>query len=147
MNLVGEIITVNAPIAECYKTWTSLELLPRFIRKVESVTMRNNQFYWHWRIRDPYGKLLAWDTVVEHQQPNAMLAWHSVDNSPVMMEGRVLFTQKVDSLSKIDLKIGIDIPEQISQEFAGQFFENPLHLAEEIMTNFKNLVEKRIPIP
>lgn len=140
-------VVVNTTDAECFKVWTSSEYLPGFIGKVDRTSMQEGRFYWHWKMRDPDGNTVRWETVVTDVEPNRMLSWRSVPGSAVDLQGTVHFIEEAAGQTRVRLTLKMEIAEQTTRAFAGEFFENPMHLAEEILGAFKDLVEQRVFLP
>jgi uncharacterized membrane protein len=93
---VIKVISINRPVGEVYKFWRNLENLPTFMRHLESVRM-TGQGRSRWRARGPMGKTIEWEAQTEQDQPNRLIAWHSVEGSDVHNVGTVFFEPAIGS--------------------------------------------------
>jgi uncharacterized membrane protein len=75
-----ESIEVKAPPNACYAQWLQFEEFPRFMKHVKSVTSQGNN-RWRWVVDGPLGKSLEWDAVVDGNEPNRMISWHSISGT------------------------------------------------------------------
>jgi uncharacterized membrane protein len=88
---VERSVTVCRPVEEVYRYWRDLENLPRFLRHLESVRVLDDRRS-HWRARGPAGTSIEWDAEIVDEQPNARIAWRSLDGATVQNTGAVRFT-------------------------------------------------------
>jgi uncharacterized membrane protein len=88
---VDRAITIERPVAEVYGLWRRLENLPRFMRHLESVTVKDN-LHSHWVIKGFGGKKLEWDSEIIEQRENEMISWRSAPNADIDNAGSVWFT-------------------------------------------------------
>jgi uncharacterized membrane protein len=75
---------------ECYAYWRDLANLPRFMRMLHSITVKDDR-HSHWVIRTPAGAKLEWDSEITVDQPGERIAWHSMEGSSVTHAGSVRF--------------------------------------------------------
>lgn len=88
---VDQAITIEKPVQEVYGFWRQLENLPRFMRHLKSVTVRDD-LHSHWVVKGPGGKELQWDAEVIEQRENEMISWRSLPDADVDNAGSVWFT-------------------------------------------------------
>jgi uncharacterized membrane protein len=88
---VDKAITIERPVSEVYAFWRQLENLPRFMRHVESVTVKDD-LHSHWVVKGPAGKKLEWDAETIEQRDNEMISWRSTPGADVDNAGSVWFT-------------------------------------------------------
>jgi uncharacterized membrane protein len=84
-------VTVNQPRDAVYTFWRQLENLPRFMRHLVSVEMRD-QNRSHWIAEGPAGKQVHWDAEIINEIPNELIAWRSLSGSQVDSAGSVRFS-------------------------------------------------------
>jgi uncharacterized membrane protein len=89
---VEEAITINKPIAEVFRFWRNFENLPRFMRHLESVAMREEGIS-HWVARGPARLKVAWDARIINEIENKLIGWQSLDGSMVSTAGSVNFDE------------------------------------------------------
>jgi uncharacterized membrane protein len=88
---VDKAITIERPVSEVYGFWRQLENLPRFLRHVESVTVKDD-LHSHWVVKSLGGKKLEWDAETIEQRDNEMISWRSTPGADVDNAGSVWFT-------------------------------------------------------
>ena len=89
---VEESVTINRPIAEVYRFWRNFENLPRFMRHLESVAMREEGVS-HWTAKGPAGTHVEWDARIINDVENKVIGWQSLDGSMVATAGSVNFDE------------------------------------------------------
>src|SRR5205085_6473907 len=88
---VDEVITIDRPVAEIFSFWRRLENLPRFMRHVDSVEVRDD-LHSHWKVTTVAGKVVEWDAEIIEKRENEMISWLSVPGADVDNAGSVWFT-------------------------------------------------------
>jgi len=88
---VDQAITIERPVAEVYSFWRQFENLPRFMRHLKSVTIKDD-LHSHWVVKGPGGKELEWDAEIIEQRDNEMISWRSAPGADVDNAGSVWFT-------------------------------------------------------
>jgi len=83
-------ITINRPAEALYRFWRDFSNLPRFMRHLESVQPLGERRS-HWRVKVPGGIALQWDVEMTEERPNELIAWRSLEGSPVQHSGTVRF--------------------------------------------------------
>src|SRR5512138_251706 len=77
---VEESVTINRPLAELYRFWRDFENLPRFMRHLESVSMREEGIS-HWIAKGPAGMRVDWDARIINEVENKVIGWQSFEGS------------------------------------------------------------------
>lgn len=88
---VDKAITIAKPVSEVYAYWRRFENLSRFMRHVESVTVKDD-LHSHWVVKALGGKKLEWDSEIIEQRENEMISWRSAPGADVDNAGSVWFT-------------------------------------------------------
>ena len=88
---VDKAITIAKPAKEVYSFWRRLDNLSRFMRHVESVTVKD-ELHSHWVVKTVAGKKLEWDAEIIEQKENEMISWRSAPGADVDNAGSVWFT-------------------------------------------------------
>jgi uncharacterized membrane protein len=83
-------ILINRSPEEVYQFWKDLRNIPRFMRYIESVEVRDERRS-HWRAGLPGGASVEWDAVLTEDRPNRLIAWRSLEGSDVHLSGTVRF--------------------------------------------------------
>jgi uncharacterized membrane protein len=85
-------VTVNRPIAEVYAFYRKLDQLPLFMDYLDLVEELDNGNT-RWTAKLPGGRTVSWEAEVIDDRPGEVLAWRTVEGSPIKMRGRVTFTK------------------------------------------------------
>ena len=85
-------LLINTTPQEAYRFWRDFENLPRFMNRLQSVTILD-QHRSRWVAWGPIGKTIHWDTEIIDERENEYIAWCSLPGSPVQVDGRVEFKQ------------------------------------------------------
>jgi uncharacterized membrane protein len=89
---VEESVAINRPASEVYRFWRDFENLPRFMRHLESVAVREEGVS-HWVARGPAGTRVEWDARIINDVANKIIGWQSLDGSMVATAGSVNFDE------------------------------------------------------
>src|SRR5882724_6346917 len=79
---VDQAITIEKPVSEVYAFWRRFENLPRFMRHLESVTVKDD-LHSHWVLSSLGGKKLEWDAEIIEQRDNEMISWRSAPGADI----------------------------------------------------------------
>jgi uncharacterized membrane protein len=85
-------VTINRSPAKVYAFWRKLENLPQFMDYLTSVTQRTAGRS-HWVAKLPVGGTIAWDAEIIEDRPNELIAWRTVEGSPLQHRGEVTFAR------------------------------------------------------
>jgi uncharacterized membrane protein len=85
-------LLVNCTPEQAYRFWQDVENLPRFMNRIQSVTILDNGRS-RWTANGPMGKPIRWDAEITIERPNQSIAWRSLPGSDVQVNGRVDFEQ------------------------------------------------------
>jgi uncharacterized membrane protein len=86
---VSKTFTINRPPDEVYDFWRRLDNLPRFMKHLDAVELRDDRRS-HWRARGPSGLTLEWDAEITEDTPE-WIAWQSLEGATVHSTGSVSF--------------------------------------------------------
>jgi uncharacterized membrane protein len=86
---VEQALIVNKSPRECYAYWRDLANLPRFIRTLQSITIKDERTS-HW-VMLSRGVKLEWDSEITVDREGERIAWHSLEGSSVTHAGSVRF--------------------------------------------------------
>src|SRR5579885_114497 len=88
---VDKSIVIQRSAADVYRFWYHLENLPRFMHRLQSVTVQDS-LHSHWVAQPIAGKKLEWDAEIIEQRENEMISWRSAPGADVDNAGSVWFT-------------------------------------------------------
>lgn len=103
-------ISIDAPVDQVWEFWNSYENFPRFMHHVREVRSTGVHGQSHWRIEGPGGVPIEYDAVVTEQIPNKVLAWKTVEGSPVEHAGYVHFEPTVDGRTRLHIRMSYNPP-------------------------------------
>lgn len=101
--------TINRAPHEVYAFWRNLERLPMFMEYLESVHDRDGESS-HWVARLPFGGTVEWDAQITEDRPGEVIAWESIEDSPIRTSGRVTFTKTPGrdmTEVRVELQLGV----------------------------------------
>ena len=137
MKHIEKHIEVDVPIRTAYDQWTQFEDFPRFMEGVEYVKQIDPKTL-HWKA-NVYGKVEEWDAVIEQQEPDTRIAWHSTSGST--NSGAVSFQSLGANKTRVLLEMGYD-PEGLVEN-VGSWMGLVSARVEGDLKRFKAYIEKR----
>jgi uncharacterized membrane protein len=137
-------MTVERTPWDLYQFWRNFENLPRFMEHLESVTVIDDKRS-HWVAKAPAiaGGKVEWDAEVINDEPNALIAWRSLENANVDNAGSVRFVPGPEGRGT-EVRVVIDyIPPggRFGKWVAKLFGEEPSQQIREDLRRFKRLME------
>ena len=85
-------LLINCSPQEAYRFWRDLENLPRFMNRLQSVTVLDNRRS-RWTAIGPLGRPISWEAEITSERENEYIAWQSLPDSDIQVDGRVEFRQ------------------------------------------------------
>jgi uncharacterized membrane protein len=137
---VEKTTTVGTTPQQLYAFWHNFENLPRFMRHLKSVEVRDSKRS-HWVVNGPAGIDAEWDAEIINDIPNELIGWRSVDGANVNNAGSVHFTPAPHG-TEVKVLLRYDPPGgAIGAAFAKLFGEDPDRQVQEDLRRFKMLIE------
>jgi hypothetical protein len=133
-------IDIDAPASVCYERWHQFESFPHFMKNVKSVT-RQEGTRWHWVVTGPLGTDVSWDAEIDADERNRTIAWHTVPDSEIQMQGATRFDEVAPNRTRVSCFIQYQVSGGGLKEAIAHLIENPHKKVEEDLQNFKHLVE------
>lgn len=135
-------VTVNAPAAQVYRFWHDLENLPRFMHHLHSVTQLDDRRS-KWIAFGPAGSQVQWTAETVADRENEIIAWRSLEDSQVQVDGSVEFRPATGNRGTIlDATILYRPPAGRAGDLVAKLFgKDPSFLIEQDLRRFKALVE------
>jgi uncharacterized membrane protein len=112
------------------------------MKHVESVSVLDEKRS-HWVVRGPAGSTVEWDAEIINDEPNALIAWRSLDNAEVDNAGSVRFVPGPEGRGT-EVRVVLDyIPPagRVGKWVARLFGEEPSQQIHEDLRRFKRLME------
>jgi len=85
-------ILIGVSPREAYQFWRDFNNLPRFMNRLERVTVLDNRRS-RWTAIGPMGRRISWETEITGERENEYIAWRSLPNSEIQVDGRVEFEE------------------------------------------------------
>src|SRR3954469_6474602 len=85
-------LLINTTPQEAYKFWRNFENLPRFMNRLQRVTVIDERRS-SWAAAAPGGPTIEWQTEITDERENEYIAWRSLPGSDIQVDGRVEFHQ------------------------------------------------------
>lgn len=135
-------IIVNKSPEEIYRYWRNFENLPRFMKRIESVTVLDN-YRSHWVAKGPAGEIEEWDAEVFNEKENELISWRSLPGSDFIHAGTVRFEPPPGGRgTMVRLVMNYNVPGgKLTAKIARLFGIAPEDLIEEDLRRFKQLME------
>ena len=141
---VEQSVTINKSPWDLYQYWRKLENLPSIMSHVEEVRVTDEKRS-HWVAKAPAiaGGKVEWDAEIINDEPNALIAWRSLEGADVDNAGSVRFVPAPADRGT-EVKVVLDyIPPagQLGRWLAKLFGEDPQHEVREDLRAFKQIME------
>ena len=140
--MIGRTVTVGRPRAELYAFWRDFRNLAHFMKNIDSVTVADGGKS-HWTIKAPAGRTVEFDTVITEDEPDAVIAWESVEGGDIKNAGRVEFLDAPPGRgSWVRVTMAYDPPAgEVGKAVAKLFQKEPKVQARRDLRRFKQLME------
>jgi uncharacterized membrane protein len=137
---VEHSVTINRPVSEVYRFWRNFENLPKFMRHLEYVAMREEGIS-HWVAKGPGGMQVEWDARIINEIENKVIGWQSLDGSTISTAGSVTF-ENTDRGTVVRVHLQYHPPGgKLGAAMAWLAGEEPNLQIREDMRRFKQLME------
>jgi len=136
--------TINRPAEQLYDFWHNFENLPRIMTHLESVqTQEGGRSHWVARAPGLANRRIEWDAQVTRDEPNSVIAWHSLPGADVVNAGEVRFSKALgDRGTEVRINMSYVPPAgRLGNFIAKMVGENPRRIIREDLRNFKRLME------
>lgn len=137
---VEHSVTIGRPIGEIYRFWRDLENLPKFMRHLDQVAMREEGIS-HWVAKAPGGTTVEWDARIINEVENKLIAWQSLAGSKIATAGSVNFDE-TERGTTVHVHLQYNPPGgKLGAALAWLFGEEPTIQVREDLRRFKQLME------
>lgn len=85
-------LLINCTPQEAYRFWRDFENLPRFMNRLETVTVLDGRRS-RWVALGPLNRRIKWDTEITGERENEYISWRSLPGSDMQVDGRVEFRE------------------------------------------------------
>lgn len=135
-------VLLNCSREEAYQFWRKFESLPLFMRHLESVTPIN-EYRSKWIAIGPLGKRIHWIAEITLDRKNEMIAWHSIQDSDVLVDGMVTFRTAPANRGTILTAVVLYQPPagSIGRALASLLGKDPSFMMRQDLRRMKALIE------
>jgi uncharacterized membrane protein len=133
-------VVIRRPAEQLYRFWRNFENLPKFMRHLELVAMREEGIS-HWVAKGPAGIQVEWDARIINEIDNKVIAWQSLTGSEVATAGAVTF-DATNGGTIVHVHMQYNPPGgKLGAAIAYAFGEEPNLQVQEDLRRFKLLME------
>jgi uncharacterized membrane protein len=142
---VQKTIRIDAPVSTVFEFWSNFTNFPRFMTNVREVRTTNVEGQSHWTIAGLGQTPIEFDAVVTRFAPNSVIAWKTVEGSPVAHAGVVQF-EPDDEGTRVHIRFSYNPPGgAIGHALAALVGYDPKTKMDEDLGRMKTLIETGNP--
>ena len=143
---IQKTINISAPVSTVFNFWSNFENFPRFMTHVRDVRATNVEGQSHWTVAGPGGVPIEFDAVITRFEPNAVIAWKTVEGAPVAHAGIVHFEPDGMQGTRVHIRFSYNPPAgAIGHAVASLLGEDPKSMMDDDLARMKTLVETGNP--
>lgn len=134
-------VHIGRPIGEVYRFWRNFENLPRFMKHLNRVDIRDDR-HSHWTAAGPAGYAVEWEAEIINEIENELIGWRSLPGSQVDNGGSVQFEDLGGDTTAVRVSLQYNPPAgNIGARIARAFGEDPRQTIQEDLERFRQLME------
>jgi uncharacterized membrane protein len=138
-------ITINAPVEQVFAFFSHLENYPEFMSHVREVRDLGDGRT-HWVVDGPAGVPVEWDAETTQVVPNELIAWRSVEGSPVQHAGTVRFEPTAAGGTRVTVHMTYNPPAgAVGRGVAALLGANPKKQLDDDLARVKTSLETGVP--
>ena len=103
---IRQSVLINRNKEEIYEFWRDLKNLPRIMRHIKSVDLRDDETS-HWEA-ELGGIAVSWDAEIVYDAANWRISWNSLPESEIYNSGRVDFEYAGDEYTRLHVLIAYE---------------------------------------
>jgi uncharacterized membrane protein len=139
--LVQKSMRVYAEPEQVYDAWRDLERFPTFMSHVRDVRRIGSNRY-RWVVDGPAGVPIEWDSEITHDVPGELIAWRTVEGSPVQNAGVVQFEPSRYGGTRLNVRLAYRPPGNVvGHGVARVFGADPKRQLDDDLVRFKSMIE------
>ena len=147
---VRKSITIAAPIYEVFTWLVAWERWPRWMSHVRDVRSLGDSRAvgerTHWVVDGPAGTTVEWDAETTRFDPPTLLAWRTVEGSPVAHTGTIQLVRTDADATRLDVTISYQpIAGVAGHALVAMFRRDPTHQLEDDLARLKTTIETGQP--
>jgi uncharacterized membrane protein len=140
---VQKTIIINASVGEVYAFWSLYENFPRFMSRVlEVMSSEQHPTQSHWKVVGPAGAPVEFDAEITRAIPNQLIAWRTLEGSPVAHAGLVRFDPEAEGRTRVHIRMSYNPPAGwLGHGIATAFGVDPKSSMDTDLLRMKTLIE------
>jgi uncharacterized membrane protein len=143
-------INVVAPVEEVFAWLTDWERWPEWMSHVQEVSARGERGVQgertHWVVDGPAGTTVSWDAVTTRFVPQEVVAWKTVEGSPVAHSGVMRFSRNEDGSTRVDIQMSYNpVLGAAGHAVALALRRDPKQQLDDDLARLKTAIETGIP--
>ncbi len=141
---VRKTIHINAPVERVFGALSRFEDYPSFMHNVRSVRTHSDGRS-HWSAVGPGRLTVSWDAETSALEPNRLIAWRTMRNSPIQHAGIMRF-EPMNGGTRLDIRMSYNPPGgALGHAAAVLFGADPKRQLDEAMIRVKSFLETGKP--
>lgn len=145
MVVVQKTIHIDAPVDRVFEFWTRYENFPHFMSHVREVREVEGDRS-HWVVSGPAGITMEWDAELTRYEPGRVIAWRSVEGSPIENEGVIRFEENEAGGTRVTVKLSYCPPGGALGHLAAKLFgADPKSEMDQDLMRMKVMIETGNP--
>lgn len=138
---VNKSIVIPAPVDDVFGLWSNFTQFPKFMSHVKEIRDLGNGRS-HWIVDGPAGIPVEFDTVITQEIPDELIAWKTVDDSPVKHTGQVRFRPARNGGTQVNVHMEYNPPAGVVGHAVAAFFgSDPKSEMDDDLMRLKSLFE------
>lgn len=147
---VQKAINIVAPVEEVFAWLTDWERWPEWMSHVQEVSSSGERGLegerTHWVVDGPAGTTVSWDAITTRFVPRDLVAWKTVDGSPVAHAGVMRFSRNEDGSTRVDIQMSYNpVLGAAGHAFAAALRRDPKQQLDDDLARLKTAIETGIP--
>jgi uncharacterized membrane protein len=143
-------INVAAPVEEVFDWLTDWKRWPEWMSHVQEVTTSEDRAVegerTHWVVDGPAGTTVSWDAITTRFVPQELVAWKTVDGSPVAHAGVMRFSRNDDGSTRVDIRMSYNpILGAAAHALVKALRRDPKKQLDDDLARLKTAIETGIP--
>ena len=107
---VQKTISIKAPVGDVFRFFTRYHEFPKYTTYVREVRLTQLEGQSHWVMQLPGGVPLQFDAIETRRVEDELLAWRSVEGSPVQHAGLIQFQRNADGSTRVHVRFSYNPP-------------------------------------
>jgi uncharacterized membrane protein len=147
---VQKSINIAAPIDDVFNWLIAWEHWPRWmshVREVSATTSRSPEGErTHWIVDGPAGTTVEWDAITTRFVPPSLIAWKTVEGSPVAHAGTIRLVPTDEGETRVDVQMTYNpVAGAAGHLVAALFRRDPKRQLNDDLARLKTTIESGIP--